>query len=115
MITVGDKKLFYSATFLVADNVDVVIDVPTPSSGPMPFLIRFKPSTTNEQAAQWRTEGGRIILEFSGWNNPLGTTYAKPVRIGELDGQPLGFQLTNRYIAGTNLVHFFLFQGGLYG
>jgi hypothetical protein len=115
MVTIGDKKLIYSETFLVADNTDVLIDVPSPTGGAsMPFLVRFKPTNTGERTANWRTEEGRAIIEFSGWNNPLGTSFSSPARFGDLDGQPVGVQITNRYINGLNLVHFFLFQGGSY-
>jgi hypothetical protein len=112
-ITIGGRKLIYSASFLVADKVDALVDVPNPH-GPMPFTLRFGPTETGQQTAHWRTENGRLVVEFKGWTGGLGNLLRGPVRIGELDGEPLGFQAISYALDGINHVHFYLYQGGVY-
>lgn len=114
MLKIEDKELWYSTVFLAGDNQSVLLDVPTPH-GSMPFSIKFIPGKEGgEQGGQWRTENGRVVMEFTGWSNPLGSCVRRPHKIGEIDGKTLGFQLTNHYVGGTHLVHFFLYKGGSY-
>jgi hypothetical protein len=117
-IQVGDKTLVFSQTFLVPDNETAKITVPlgvTPL-GPQDLSvhIRFIPSRGSGEAS-WRFEDKVLKIDFLGWASHIGTSFAKPVPIGDVNGKPLGFTVAHQKISdANNLVTLQFYTGGKY-
>lgn len=112
-IQVGDRQLIFSETFLLADNEVAHIEVPL-GSGSLAVRIRFEPST-NDATGRWRFENNVLIMDFSGWNNPLGVCLTKPARIGDVEEKPLGFTVAQQKVGQVNnLITLQFYIGGTY-
>lgn len=117
-IQIGDKALVFSQTFVVPDSVTAKITVPLESTPRgKEFLtvhVRFDPSRTEDKAS-WHVENNVFKLEFFGWHGQIGSSFEKPVRIGDVNGKPLGFTVAHQKVSDVNnLVTLQFYVGGAY-
>ena len=113
--TVNGKKVIFSESFLLneADVVEIGPAVPE-----LPFKVTIKfitDDSLNEPVGTWAFENDSLKMEFKGWKNQLGTALTKATKLGELNGQALGFTLAHHRIGNTmNLLHIQFLLGGVY-
>jgi len=114
MIRVGDKRIVFANTFITMDNEESELSIDLENKLRTIILIKFIPEDIKEPLISWKGDGTRLVMEFRGWRNALGTITRSPSKIGEINGEQLGFQVYQKNLGGANLVHFELLLGGKY-
>src|SRR5712664_2826246 len=115
MIHIGDKQLVFSETFLLSDDEVALFEVQVSSTNTVKVSLLFSPEPS-ESMARWNLEDDILKLSFQGWRSPLGMCTQQPVRLGDVDGESLGFAVAQRLVGQKiNLVTLQIYRGGSYG
>jgi hypothetical protein len=112
MNKVGNRKVLFYTTILVQDAEVGWIEAPLAYGGAtLKLSVRFEglvPGTTQPTFA-WRMNDGAVDARFAGWKNALGTVFAEPIKIGDIDQKPMSLQVAHYYTGGFNLLHVWIY------
>jgi hypothetical protein len=120
MITIGDRKLVFSETFLLRDNEEALIEVPLNNivnlATAAKFKLVFKPDGEPKNTVNWRGDQDFLYIECLGMSNELSSTMARPGLAFSVNGEPFGFWI-GHLLSGVGIhnITFQLYQGGTYG
>lgn len=114
-LNIGDKLVVFSMTMLIPDGEEATLSEPIPG-WPFKFKLIFKPAPEPKEATWvFSPENGTMIMTFTGWQNPLGLAFAKPVKIGSFtDGRSVGIIVFHHKVGTMNRVDFQILLGGTY-
>jgi hypothetical protein len=108
-VRVEGRTLVYSQTVLIGDNQPALFTANI-GQGAVPFEVTFVPA--EESNTLWDSRVRPIKITCEGWKSPLGLMIAEPVYMGDVgDGTAFFFQIAQYFMAGGNLVHFFVWVG----
>lgn len=114
MVKVGDKEQIASETFVVSGSEVVNVEIEYKGDS-IRFELSFQEdSPEKRKGVEWSFESEIVKLRFFGWKSAVGTTLKKPIKFGDLNGQPVGFQIAHYLIGDSNVVHFEVLLGGSY-
>jgi len=115
MLKIGDKEVVMTQTMVIPDGETAFFDFSI-NSEPIQISIVFETNNVpdSERKINWKLEDGILRMTFIGWRNSLGTSLIHPAKIGELNGQPFGFNLMHFLVGTVNLVTFQFYIGGTY-
>ena len=113
MLKIGDKKLVYSTSFLVADNQEAAMDVTFSDNSIQKMSIVFNPAGYDPQDYDgnggWRVENGVVKFRFFNWRNGTGIAMKEPLKFGDVEGKKIFFQIAHYMVGETNFAHFFIY------
>ena len=113
MIEIEDKKVVFSTTILVKDDIEVKI---TDALADWPFnlILVFKPKEGSTPTFDFIPEGNTLRMTFKSWNNSLGSSLMWPVKIGTKGGLNVGVMIFHHKAGTMNKVDFQIMLGGEY-
>jgi len=112
MTVAGDKRILTTQTLLLADDevgqFDLLVGDTT-----LTVRVRFTAPDDPEPSGHWELDHGVLSFEFTGFNNPLGTSFKRAMRIGDFQGIPLSFNLIHHLVGNLNSATLQFYLGGL--
>jgi len=114
VITIGDKTIALSSTFLISDETPATI-IENVDGDLVKFKLYFYPNDGDQPRVDWLTEGDYLRMNFRGWKNSLGTSTKKASKLGTTTtGKNIGFMACHHRVGYLNRVDFQLLLGGAY-
>jgi hypothetical protein len=115
MIKTGGRRIAFSETFIAFENELTNIEAGV-DGGTLKMELSFSEEALPDNSPlTWKTTNGIIHLNFHGiQREPVPRIIQKPIKIGMMGEEKIGFTASVHHLHQTYLVHFQIMIGGEY-